>query len=184
MACGSTPVSADPLGASEVKSLGAPEKGYGGSSIGVHAEDESKEEQNSLLLRSLGGFGMKPFVWLFAILTVVSYSLSISMADPEAQATHKIRIRVEQPPSGHANYGTDARDLQELREFLQSHCVSGAVKLGYITQGSEEPSYEGDAVAVNSLDDNHFKWLTEKTEAGESRFIQADQFDQSGKCQN
>ena len=126
---------------------------------------------------------MKSFIRIFAILTVVSCSLSTSMADPDAQVTHQIRIRVEKPPGGYEIYGTNARNVKELQGFLQSHCVFGTVKLGYRTQGSEEPSYEGDAVAVSSLDDNYFKWLIEDS-PGELRFVQADQFDQNSKCRN
>jgi hypothetical protein len=94
---------------------------------------------------------MKPFIWLLAVLSGVSCSISIAMSDPDAQVAHQIRIRVEQPPGGYATYGTSARNIKELRKFLQSHCVFGAAKLGYKNQGSEEPSYEGEAVAVSSL---------------------------------
>lgn len=126
---------------------------------------------------------MKPVVWLFAILIAVSCSLSLAMDDPDPQVMHEIRIRVEPPQGGHENQQAKARNIKELREFLQSRCVYGTVKLGYTDQASEKPHYEYDAVAVSSLEDKHFKWLTEKN-TEESRFIQADQFDKDGECRN
>lgn len=114
---------------------------------------------------------------------LATHSIRTAMDDPDSQVMHSITIRVEPPQGGHENHPAKARNIKELREFLQSRCVYGTVRLGYTDQASEKPYYEYDAVGVSSLEDKHFKWLTEK-DTRELRFVQADQFGEDGKCRN